>query len=83
MTLGPPAPSPDRTYTDAVDEAQRDFARLLYQHSPTWRITTDGMVEWVCTCGSPGPRDSVQIERHIKEAVRKVRGPTRPPKRSL
>jgi len=83
MTLnsGPPPSPSDRSFKDAVDEAQRDYARLLYVHSPTWRINTAGTVEWVCGCPSPGPRTAEQNDRHILEAVRKVRGPVRPPKR--
>lgn len=81
LSTGPIPPPRDRSFIDAVDEAQRDFARLLYVHSPTWRINTAGMVEWVCTCPSPGPRTCEANDNHIKEAVRKARGPVRPPKR--
>ena len=74
-------PSPDDTFTEAVDRAQRDYARLLYEHAPTWSIDLTGTFCWTCSCASPGPRNAEALERHLKEAVRKARGPVRPPKR--
>ena len=72
--------SPD-TFTEAVDRAQRDYARLLYVHSPTWSLNLHGAVEWTCGCASPGPRNAEQNDRHLLEAVRKARGPVRPPRK--
>lgn len=78
-----PTPRPtDRTLRQAQDEAQRDFARLLGEHSPAWGIDTfTGSVLWACSCNSPGPYRNSELDRHILQAVRKARGPLRPPKK--
>ena len=78
---GPPTQSSDRTFRAAVDDAQRDFARLLHEHSPTWSLDLLGMLRWTCTCPNPGPRNTAALETHILEAVRKARGPVRGPKK--
>jgi predicted metal-binding transcription factor (methanogenesis marker protein 9) len=75
-------PSHDRTLKEAEDAAQRDFARLLHGHSPSWGIDTwTGSVLWACSCNSPGPYNHAALDKHVMEAVRKARGPVRPPKR--
>ena len=74
------APQPD-SFAGAVERAQRDYARLLYVHAPTWSIDLTGTVAWTCSCTSPGPRNAEANDRHIKEAVRKARGPIRAPRK--
>jgi hypothetical protein len=69
------------TFSEALEVAQRDYARLLYEHAPTWSLDLSGAVVWTCCCGSPGPRNAAANDQHIKESVRKARGPVRPPKR--
>ena len=74
-------PSPSDSFTAAVERAQQDYARLLYIHAPTWSIDLTGTVNWTCSCPSPGPRNAEANDRHIREAVRKARGPVRPPQK--
>lgn len=80
QSASPPDPH-DLTLEQAVKEAQRDYARLLYLHSPTWSVNLYGTVEWSCTCASPGPRNAESNDRHLLESIRKVRGPTRGPRK--
>lgn len=73
---GHPPPNPDRTLAEAEREAQKDYARLLYAHSPSWSINVfTGEVRWTCSCSSPGPRTAAQQDLHILKVVREARGP--------
>ena len=71
--------SPDKTWQDAINEAQRDYARLLHHHSPSWSIRLDGSVEWSCACDGKA-RNALALDAHILVAVRQARGPVRRPK---
>lgn len=73
-----PAPQPD-TFDEAISRAQRDFARLLHYHSPSWELNLSGEVAWRCTCSLGTRRVGQAMDAHIKDVVRKERGPTRPP----
>ena len=70
---------PDRTYDSAIADAQRDYARLLHFHSPSWIIRLDGSVEWHCACDGKA-RNALSLDAHILVAVRTARGPVRRPK---
>lgn len=77
----PTLPSPsDLSLKEAEQEAQRDFARLLHAHSPSWSIDIfQGTVRWTCSCASPGPRNAAALDSHILAEVKKARGAVRPP----
>ena len=67
------------TYKGAVVMAQRDFARLLYEHSPYWSVDMEcKQLVWACSCDDV-PRNAASMETHILNAVKKIRGPIRPP----
>ncbi len=72
----------DRSLKEAEEEAQRDFARLLHAHSPSWSLDIfTGMVRWTCSCPSPGPRNAAAMDTHILAEVKKARGAIRPPQK--
>lgn len=76
-----PTPPPhDRSFAEAVDLAQRDYARLLHAHSPTWSLDLTGAVRWACSCSEGTPRNTAAIESHILAEVKRARGPIRDPK---
>lgn len=75
-----PSPQPD-SFKEAVKLAQRDFARLLHIHSPSWSLDLSGAVEWRCDCSPDVPRNAAALDRHILSEVRRARGPVRAPKR--
>ena len=82
MSLGPTPPPPDdRSFREALDLAQKDYARLLHAHSPTWSLDLTGCVRWTCSCSEGTPRNAAALDSHILTVVRKVRGPIREPKR--
>ena len=69
-------PSHDRTLKDAELDAQRDYARLAHGHIVSWSLQIfTGTVMYSCSCDSPGPRTSEQLDQHILTAIRKARGP--------
>jgi hypothetical protein len=80
---GPPPPQPDddRSFGQAVDEAQKDYARLTHFHEFSWSIDLAGAVIWRCACSSSVPRNSMSANTHILQEVRKARGPVRPPQK--
>ena len=66
-------PSPDFTYADALEQARRDFARLAQGHNLWWQI--DGDLFYIgCDCDGRR-RTPLNIEAHIRTAVRMHRGP--------
>ena len=70
---------PDLTLKEAQDAAQKDYARLLHEHSPSWTLDVfTATVRWWCTCNRPGPRNAAAMDSHIIDSVRAARGPTRP-----
>jgi hypothetical protein len=78
----PPPPPDSRTLKEAEQEAQRDFARLLHAHSPSWSIDIfTSIVRWTCSCESPGPRNAAAMDSHILAVVQKARGPVRGPQK--
>jgi hypothetical protein len=77
VNRGPSTSDPnDRTLKEAEQDAQRDYARLLHAHSPSWSIDIfAGIVRWSCSCDHPGPRNAAAMDKHILEAIRAERGP--------
>jgi hypothetical protein len=79
---GPPQRDPDDlTISEALERAQKDYARLLHLHSPSWQIDLTGAVRYYCSCSESTPRNADALDRHILEAVRTERGPVRPPQK--
>jgi hypothetical protein len=76
-----PAPECDRSIMDAIRDAQRDYARLLHLHSPSWSIDLTGAVRWTCSCSESTPRNTAAIDTHLLTEVRRARGPVRGPKK--
>lgn len=76
-----PCSSNDLTFGDALDHANKDWHALSATHRLTWTLDYHGSVAWWCSCHEPGPFNSQAADKHILEAVRKVRGPVRPPKK--
>ena len=76
---GPPQPPPHDSFDEAVVRANRDFDRLRHLHSANWELTLSGNVVWRCACSLGTVRSTNSMEIHVKEAVRKERGPVRPP----
>lgn len=83
ISYGPPTPPQprDQSFAEAVDLAQKDYARLLHLHSPVWSLDLAGEVRWRCDCSPDVPRNSAALDKHILTEVRRARGPVRPPKR--
>jgi hypothetical protein len=78
--LGRPTPQPrDLAFSEAVDLAQRDYARLLHMHSPSWSLDLAGEVVWRCECSRDVPRNAAALDKHILTEVRRARGPVRGP----
>lgn len=63
----------------AIEIAQRDYARLLHLHDVIWETDLVGAVLFRCSCSETTGRNAASLESHIKESIRKERGPTRPP----
>ena len=77
---GPSESDPnDLTINQAIEAAQRDYARLLHAHSPSWSIDLTGHVRWTCSCSESSPRNAVALDTHILSEVKKARGPVRGP----
>jgi hypothetical protein len=74
-------PGPDRTFSAALDEANRDWHALSQSHHPTWTLDYHGMVVWWCSCPKSGPYNSKALDSHILTVTREARGPVRPPKK--
>ena len=78
MSESTPIPlQPDKSFDSAVQEAQRDYARLLHAHSPSWSINLSGSVVWRCGCSDSTARNAAAMDSHILTAVRNARGPVR------
>jgi hypothetical protein len=75
----PPQPNEDRTFGAAVEDAQKDYARLTFAHEFSWSIDLSGGVIWRCKCSELVARNSMTANQHILQEVRKARGPIRPP----
>lgn len=73
----PPPSIDDLSMDEAVALAQKDYARLLHVHDLRWELDLLGAVHLYCC--SDEPIKATSIESHIKESVRKERGPTRGP----
>ena len=76
MSDGPPPFQPDRTFQSAIADAQRDYARLLHAHSPSWEINLYGAVVYRCSCDDKA-RNALALDAHILVAVKNARGPVR------
>lgn len=72
----PPQPEPLDTYDAAVVEARKDFARLARGHVLFWQLDPNGALYIVCSCDDRR-RTLTGIEGHIREAIRKLRGPVK------
>ena len=77
MTHQPPPFQPDKTFNSAIEEAQRDYARLLLGHSPSWSVNLSGSLIWRCSCTETVPRNTAAMETHILTAIKNARGPVR------
>lgn len=69
----------DLSMEQAVEQAQRDYARLLHIHDVSWETDLAASVVFRCTCSPGVSRSSSAIEAHIKTEIRRARGPVRPP----
>lgn len=75
MTLGPPAPSPDLSYGEAIHLAKQDFERLRHVHAIEWDVDLDcGTASFWCRCDRKA-RNGTALTKHIIEAVAEARGP--------
>ena len=82
MTTHGPAPSPsDRSFNDAITESQKDYARLAHIHTILWKFDLAGQLWMHCTCTEWVARTPASMESHIVTEIRRVRGPTRGPRK--
>jgi hypothetical protein len=72
---------PDRTFSTALDVANKEWHALSQSHRPTWTLDYHGSVVWWCSCHEPGPFNAAALDGHILSITNKARGPVRPPKR--
>jgi hypothetical protein len=77
----PPPPDADHSFGQAVDEAQKDYARLTYAHDFSWTVDLTGSVIWRCSCKPSEAHNSMTANAHILKEIRKARGPVRPPQK--
>jgi hypothetical protein len=80
---GPPPPPPDadQSFGQAIEEANKDYARLTYAHDFSWTVDLTGSVIWRCSCKPSEAHNSMSANAHILKEIRKLRGPVRPPQK--
>lgn len=77
MSIGPTSPQPDLTYGQAIELAQRDYARIMHVHDVSWQTDLAcSTVFFRCSCDDAA-RNPEAMRQHILTAVRKARGPVR------
>ena len=76
VSYGPPTPpQPDKTYSEAIQEAQRDFARLMHLHDINWQVDVSCTSVWMrCSCDDKA-RNVTAMRDHILKVVHDARGP--------
>lgn len=78
VSHGPtPRPPNDRSFEQAQQDAQRDFAWLFREHEIHWEIdlfTSKG--RYLCGCDNR-PRSHQELDDHIRGTVLKARVPPR------
>lgn len=77
MSIFQREPDYDRTYGAAVHDARQDFDRLAHMHLVNWTIDPVGTVKFTCTCSPTTPRNAAALDAHIREIVKRERGPLR------
>lgn len=81
-SIGPRPRQPDQpadhdlSYEAAVELTRIDYARLLSEHSISWITDADGR-PWLTCCCRHSAYTPVALESHIREVVRKARGPVK------
>lgn len=76
MIDGPTHPN-DYSISEALEAANRDYARLRQIHQIDWQFDISGAVRYVCSCPEAKARTSTQMDAHIAKEVRLARGPVK------
>ena len=81
-SLGPtPQPPQPDSFQQAVQDAQKDYARLTHAHDIAWAVDLSMTVKFRCSCSADKERNAEAMVTHILTSIRNARGPVRAPRK--